>query len=163
MSHGIVALSTGKEGNILISYAGLPQDSVLYFTYRGLDKDKPITEAVKDTSYPRWFEYWLLEHWGEQRPGEPTRLTYGMIITLDTRGFVAGYHFDVFSDLFVPIDCDLAVFRGKEAVIEMADPDEVILMNPRDYNRTRIYTEDFEERYVFTGNAHLDSYGNSIF
>lgn len=147
----------------MISYAGLPHDCVLYFTYRGLDPNKPITKAVKDTSYPIWFEYWLLEHWGEQRPGEPTKLNYGMIITLDPRRFVAAYEFDVFSDLFVPIDCDLAVFRGKEAIIEMSDPDEVILMNPRDYNRIRVYTEDFEETYVFTGNRHLDSYGNSIF
>ena len=147
----------------MISYAGLPQDSVLYFTYRGLDKHKPISEAVKDTSYPRWFEYWLLEHWGEQRPGEHTKLNYGMIITLDSKGFVAGYHFDVFTDLYVAIDCDLAVFRGKEVVIELVDPDEVVLMNPRDYNRIRVYTEDFEEKFVFTGNAHLDSYGNSIF
>ena len=146
----------------MISYAGLPHDCVLYFTYRGLDKDKPITESVKDTSYPIWFEYWLLEHWGEQRPGEPTKLNYGMIITLDTRRFVAAYEFDVFSDLYVPIDCDLAVFRGKEAIIELSDPDEVILMNPRNYNRIRVYTEDFEENYVFTGNRHLDSYGNSI-
>lgn len=147
----------------MISYAGLPQDCVLYFTYRGLDQDKPITESVKDTSYPRWFEYWLLEHWGEQRPGEPTRLCYGMIITLDTRGFVSAYHFDVFADLYVAIDCDLAVFRGKEVIIELSDPDEVVLMNPRDYNRIRVFTEDFEERFVFTGNRHLDSYGNSIF
>ena len=155
-------LSTEKEVGTLISYAGLPQDCVLYFTYRGLNTLKPITEAIEDTSYPRWFEYWLVEHWGEQRPGEPTKLNYGMIITLDTKGFVAAYDFDVFSDLYVPIDCDLAVFRGKEAIIEMADPDEVILMNPRDYNRIRVYTEDFEENYVFTGNRHLDSYGNSI-
>ena len=155
-------LNTGKEVNILISYAGLPQDCVLYFTYRGLSVDKPITESVKDASYPRWFEYWLLEHWGEQRPGEPTKLSYGMIITLDSRGFVAGYHFDVFADLFIAIDCDLAVFRGQEAIIEMADPDEVIIMNPRDYNRIRIFAEDFEERYVFAGNRHLDNYGNAI-
>ena len=147
----------------MISYAGLPHDCVLYFTYRGLDIHKPIEEAVKDTSYPRWFEYWLLEHWGEQRPGEPTKLNYGMIITLDPRRFVAAYEFDVFSDLFVPIDCYLAVFRGKETIIEMSDPDEVILMNPRDYNRIRVFTEDFEEKFVFTGNRHLDSYGNSIF
>ena len=155
-------LSTEKEVSVLISYAGLPQDCVLYFTYRGLAKDKPITESIKDTSYPRWFEYWLVEHWGEQRPGEPTKLNYGMIITLDPRGFVAAYHFDVFSDLFIAIDCDLAVFRGKEAVIELSDPDEVVLMNPRDYNRIRVFTEDFEESYVFTGNRHLDSCGNSI-
>lgn len=147
----------------MISYAGLPQDCVLYFTFRGLDAHKKIEEAVNDTSYPMWFEYWLLEHWGEQRPGEPTKLNYGMIFTLDSKGFVAAYHFDVFTDLYVAIDCDLAVFRGKEVVIEMSDPDEVVLMNPRDYNRIRVYTEDFEEKFVFTGNAHLDSYGNSIF